>query len=97
MTKDVIAVRADTPLQEVARLLREHRIGGAPVIYGEGEVIGIVSDCDLFLKQKRVRRLGIHAPALFGQFIEPENIAEMYRRARRLTPRSQPSASLRCC
>jgi len=28
MTKDVIAVRADTPLQEIARLLKEHRIGG---------------------------------------------------------------------
>jgi nucleotide-binding universal stress UspA family protein/predicted transcriptional regulator len=85
MTKDVIAVRADTPLQEIARLLKERRIGGVPVIDGEGEVIGIVSDCDLFLKQKKVRRLGIHAPAIFGQFIEPEDIAEIYERARRLT------------
>src|SRR5499426_132396 len=85
MTKDVIAVRADTPLQEIARLLRERRIGGVPVIDGEGKVIGIVSDCDLFLKQKRVRRLGTHALAIFGQFIEPEDIAEIYERARRLT------------
>jgi nucleotide-binding universal stress UspA family protein len=85
MTKDVIAVRADTPLQEIARLLKEHRIGGAPVIDSKGEVIGIVSDCDLFLKQKRVRRLGIHAPAIFDQFIEPENIVEIYEKARRLT------------
>src|SRR5215831_6109374 len=85
MTKDVIAVRADTPLQEIARLLKEHRIGGAPVIDSEGEVIGIVSDCDLFLKQKRVRRLGTHAPAIFDQFIEPENIAEIYEKARLLT------------
>jgi len=85
MTKDVIAVRADTPLQEIARLLKEHRIGGAPVIDGEGEVIGIVSDCDLFLKQKRIRRMGIHETAIFGQFIEPADIAEIYERARRLT------------
>jgi nucleotide-binding universal stress UspA family protein/predicted transcriptional regulator len=85
MAKDVIAVRADTPLQEIARLLKEHRIGGAPVIDSEGEVIGMVSDCDLFLKQKRVRRLGIYAPAIFDQFIEPENIAEIYEKARRLT------------
>jgi nucleotide-binding universal stress UspA family protein/predicted transcriptional regulator len=85
MTKDVITVRADTPLQEIARLLKEHRIGGAPVIDSKGEVIGIVSDCDLFLKQKRVRRLGKHAPAIFDQFIEPENIAEIYEKARRLT------------
>jgi nucleotide-binding universal stress UspA family protein/predicted transcriptional regulator len=85
MTKDVIAVRADTPLQEIALLLKEHRIGGAPVIDSEGEVIGIANDCDLFLKQKRVRRLGIYAPAIFDQFIEPENIAEIYETARRLT------------
>src|SRR5215813_2953504 len=85
MTKDVIAVRADTPLQEIARLLKERRIGGVPVIDGEGRVIGIVSDCDLFPKQKRVGRLGTHAPAIFGQLIEPEDIAEIYERARRLT------------
>src|SRR5262245_66042578 len=85
MTKDGIAFRADTPLQEIARLLKERRIGGVPVIDSEGEVVGIVSDCDLFLKEKRVRRLGIHAPAIFGQFIEPEDIAEIYERARRLT------------
>jgi CBS domain-containing protein len=84
MTKDVIAVRADTPLQEIARLLKEHRIGGVPVIDGEGEVIGIVSEGDLFLKQKRVRRLGMRAPAIFDQVIEPGNIAEIYERSRHL-------------
>ena len=65
-------------------MLKEHRIGGAPVIDGEGEVIGIVSDCDLFPKQKRVSRLGTHATAIFDQIIEPENIVEIYERARRL-------------
>jgi nucleotide-binding universal stress UspA family protein/predicted transcriptional regulator len=85
MTRDVITVRADTPLQEIARLLKEHRIGGVPVIDGEGEVIGIVSEGDLFLKQKRVRRLGMRAPAIFDQIFEPENIAEIYERSRHLT------------
>ena len=84
MTKDVIAVRADTPLQEIARLLKERRIGGVPVIDGAGEVIGIVSQGDLFLKQKRVPRVGMHAPAIFGEFVEPENIAQIYENARRL-------------
>lgn len=85
MTKDVIAVRADTPLQEIARLFKERRISAAPVIDSEGEVIGIVSEDDLFLKQKKVRRLGTHAPAIFGQFVEPEDIAEIYEKARGLT------------
>ena len=85
MTKDVIAVRADTTVQEIARLLREHRIGGVPVIDGEGEVIGMVNDGDLFLKQKRFPYGPMGAPALFDQFVEPENIAEIYQEARHLT------------
>ena len=85
MTKDVIAVRADTTVQEIARLLREHRIGGAPVIDGEGKVIGMVSEGDLFLKQKRLPYGPMGAPALFDQFVEPENIAEIYQEARYLT------------
>jgi CBS domain-containing protein len=60
-------------------------LGAAPVIGSEGEVIGIVSEGDLFLKQKRIRRLGIDAAAIFGQFVEPENIAEIYEKARFLT------------
>jgi CBS domain-containing protein len=85
MTKDVIAVRADTTIQEIARLLREHCIGGVPVIGGEGEVIGMVSEDDLFLKQKRFPYGATGAPALFDQFIEPEDIAEIYQGARHLT------------
>jgi nucleotide-binding universal stress UspA family protein len=69
MTKDVITVRADTPLQEIARLFKEHRIGAAPVIDAAGEVIGIVSQGDLFLKQKRVPRVGMQAPAISSAFL----------------------------
>jgi CBS domain-containing protein len=85
MTKDVIAVRADTTVQEIARLLRDRRIGGAPVIDGEGMVIGMVSEGDLFLKQKRFPYGPTGAPALFDQFVEPESIAEIYQEARYLT------------
>ena len=85
MTKNVIAVSADTTVQEIARLLKEHRIGGVPVIDGEGEVIGMVSEGDLFLKEKRFPYGATGAPALFDQYVEPENIAEIYQAARRLT------------
>jgi nucleotide-binding universal stress UspA family protein/predicted transcriptional regulator len=85
MTRNVIAVRANTGVQEIARLFKEHHIGGAPVIGSEGEVIGMVSESDLFLKQKVFPYGGTGAPTLFDQFIEPENIAEIYREARYLT------------
>jgi nucleotide-binding universal stress UspA family protein/predicted transcriptional regulator len=85
MTREVIAVRADTGVQEIARLLKAHRIGGVPVIDDESNVVGMISEGDLFLKRKRAPYGSmVDAPMLFGQFIEPENIAEIYQEARYL-------------
>lgn len=85
MTADVITVRAETTVPEIVRLLAEHHISGAPIVNDEGEVIGMVNQRDLFVKQKRVPYVGTEAPALFGQFVQPEKIAETYREARNLT------------
>jgi CBS domain-containing membrane protein len=49
MTKDVIAVKTDTDLQEAARLLSEHRISGMPVIDSNSRVIGVISEADLLV------------------------------------------------
>ena len=47
MTTGVVTVRPDTPLREVAALLRQHRVSGLPVTAGDGTVIGVVSKSDL--------------------------------------------------
>jgi len=39
MTPDVITVRADTPVDEIARLLTKHRANAAPVVDDEFHVI----------------------------------------------------------
>jgi nucleotide-binding universal stress UspA family protein/predicted transcriptional regulator len=86
MSREVIAVRADTGIQEIARLLKENRIGGVPVIDDDGNVVGMVNKGNLFLKRKRAPYgIAMDAPMLFGQFIEPENLAEIYQEARYLT------------
>ncbi|MCX7623957.1 MAG: CBS domain-containing protein [Thermomicrobium sp.] len=54
MTSDVIAVKPDTSVDEVARLLIQHRITGVPVVDDEQRVIGIVSEFDLIAKRGRV-------------------------------------------
>ncbi len=46
MTRGVIAVRADTPLAEVAASLGRHRISGAPVVDEHGRVAGVISEKD---------------------------------------------------
>ncbi|MFQ6000088.1 MAG: CBS and ACT domain-containing protein [Anaerolineae bacterium] len=47
MTKEVITVEEDTPLEEAARILVDNRIGGLPVMC-EGRLVGIITETDLF-------------------------------------------------
>lgn len=47
MTADVITVRSDIPVAEVARILLERRISAVPVTDDSGQVMGIVSEGDL--------------------------------------------------
>lgn len=47
MTTEVLTVSPDTPVREVAKLLYERRISGAPVVDPAGKVVGMVSEGDL--------------------------------------------------
>jgi acetoin utilization protein AcuB len=46
MTNDLLTVSPETPLEEAARLLLRHKIGGLPVVNGE-ELVGIISTTDI--------------------------------------------------
>jgi len=46
MTRNVITVAPETPVQEAAKLIVAHRIGGLPVLKG-GELVGIITETDL--------------------------------------------------
>jgi acetoin utilization protein AcuB len=47
MTKDVITVSPDSLLEEAALKMREHNVGGLPVVEN-GKVIGIITETDIF-------------------------------------------------
>jgi len=47
MTREVITVTEDTPLEEAARVMVDHKIGGLPVMKGT-DLVGIISESDLF-------------------------------------------------
>jgi CBS domain-containing protein len=56
MTQNVVTFNEDTPLEEVAQTLSRKRITGAPVVDGEGVVVGIISETDVFTKRGLVAR-----------------------------------------
>ena len=47
MIKNVITVSEDTPVEEAARIMTDHKIGSLPVVR-EGQLVGIITETDLF-------------------------------------------------
>jgi acetoin utilization protein AcuB len=47
MTKKVLTVNEETPIEEAARIMADNKIGGLPVVRGD-EVVGIITETDIF-------------------------------------------------
>jgi len=52
MTRDVVTVRPETSLRQVAAILAERRISGLPVVDEAGEILGVVSEGDILVKER---------------------------------------------
>jgi acetoin utilization protein AcuB len=66
MTKKVLTVNADTPIEEAARIMADNKIGGLPVLQ-DGNMTGIITETDLFkifLELMGVRYIGVRATIL---------------------------------
>ena len=51
METEVVTVREDTPVKEIAKLMLAREISGLPVVDEQGKVLGVVSELDLMRKQ----------------------------------------------
>ncbi len=66
MTKKVITVTEDTPIEEAARIMADNKIGGLPVMR-DGHLVGIITETDLFkvfLELMGARESGVRVTAL---------------------------------
>lgn len=79
MTKEVITVTEDTPLEEAARIMADKKIGGLPVMKGNS-VVGIITETNLFkifLELLGARSAGVRATIVVqdvpGKLVELTN------------------------
>ena len=52
MAREVVTVRPETALKDVAGLLVDQRISGVPVLDADRAVVGVVSEADLLIKEQ---------------------------------------------
>ncbi|OPX86911.1 CBS domain-containing protein [Pelotomaculum sp. PtaB.Bin117] len=76
MNKNVITVQEDAAIEEVAGILTENNISGAPILNKEGNLVGIVTEEDLLHKETNPRTPGFLN--ILGAFIYINGL-ERYR------------------
>lgn len=59
MTTDLVTLAPDTSVEDAVALLTEHGISGAPVVDGDGRLVGVLDDSDLIVAEAR-----LHAPTV---------------------------------
>ena len=77
MTKNVITVAEDTPIEEAARIMADNKIGGLPVVKGT-RVVGIITETNLFkmfLELMGARERGVRVTALIED--QPGTLAKV--------------------
>ncbi len=65
MSKKVLTVKRDTPIEEAARIMADNKLGGLPVV-DDNKVVGIITETDLFkvfLELMGAREKGIRVTA----------------------------------
>ena len=77
MTKKVLIVDEETPIEEAARIMADNKIGGLPVMR-DGHVVGIITETDLFkifLEFMGAREKGVRITALLDE--KPGQLAKI--------------------
>jgi len=82
MNRNVVSIKPDTPVNEVAKKLIQYNLTGVPVIDDKNEIVGIVTEFDL------IRRKGVvDIPAyinILDSFLYLEDPAEVEEELRKM-------------
>ncbi|HRC77454.1 MAG TPA: CBS domain-containing protein [Kouleothrix sp.] len=96
MNPNVVTVRADTSVETIAGLLIQHNIGGVPVVDQQRRVLGIVTERDLFVKDKGIPFSAVKIPTMFKRWVNPRQLDEIYEAARQHTAADVMTSDVIC-
>ena len=94
MSQPVITVREEATLEQIAKIMLEHRIACVPVVNDSGVMVGVVTESDFTAKEKRFPFTSFRVPQLFGQYIDKGEVDPIYQAARDITAREVMTAQV---
>jgi CBS domain-containing protein len=87
MSQPPIMAHEETPLEEVARTMLDHEIGGVPVVNDQGMLRGIITESDFAAKEKGFPFSTFRAPQVLGHWMSEEDVERIYEAARQMKAR----------
>jgi CBS domain-containing protein len=85
MTQPVVTVSENATLEEIARIMLEHRIGGVPVVDAQGRLRGIVTESDFAGREEHFPFTTVRWLQVLGRWLGKERIEQIYQAARAMT------------
>lgn len=77
MTDDFITVQPEAPLADVVALLAANMVRSIPVTDVEGRLLGVISETDLFLKERNAPFSTQKVPTLLGRIIDQRDLDQL--------------------
>jgi CBS domain-containing protein len=85
MAQPPVVARAESTLEDVARLMLERRIGCVPVVDAQDKLQGIVTESNFMMEERYVPFSAYQSPQLFGQWVSKGQMEQIYALGRTLT------------
>lgn len=74
MTSNLVTAQVETPLARAVELLRRNRIHSLPVTDTDNRLLGVITETDLFLKEKGLCFSMEKVPSILGRLVDKEDI-----------------------
>ena len=81
MMTPVITVDEDCSLEEAAKIMLDNNIGGLPVVNGQGNLCGIVTESDFVAKEGSIPFSICRFPQIFGEWMPREHVERICQAA----------------
>ena len=96
MSSPAVTVGLSSPVAEVAATLRDHRIGGVPVLDGGGKLVGMITEVDLVHRYEIGTDRQADRVPWWRRFRASDTVARRYVKSHGRTARHVMTTPVRC-